>query len=228
MLNVDLRGKVALVTGASRGIGFSIKQALEKCGATVIAPTRDIVDLSDLKSTEDYALSLKNQNIDIFVHCAGVNKLAGIKEIDAKIFQEVLNVNLISPTILLKEIVPCMEANSWGRVVLISSLYSIVSRERRIAYSASKNALTGLCKSLAIEVGPNNILVNAVAPGYVMTEMTKKNLSEQEIHNIEKNIPTGRFQTCDDVAHLVAFLSSSLNNSITGQLIAVDGGFLCS
>lgn len=227
MLNIDLTGKIALVTGASRGIGFSIKNVLEQAGAKVIAPTRQETDLSDLASVQIYAERLKGVKIDIFIHCAGINKLAGIKEIDQESFQTVLNVNLIAPTILLNAIVPYMENQKWGRIVLISSLYSIVSRERRIAYSASKNALTGLCKSLAIEEGKHSILVNAVAPGYVMTEMTKTNLTKLEIHDIEGKIPTGRFQTCEDVSNLVAFLSSPLNNSITGQLIAVDGGFSC-
>ena len=120
-----------------------------------------------------------------------------------------------------------MKNQKWGRIVFISSLYGIVSRERRIAYSSSKNALNGLCKSLAIELGEDNILVNCVAPGYVMTDMTRKNLSEEEINAITNNIPTRRFQTTEDIANITAFLCSDLNQSITGQLIAVDGGFTC-
>lgn len=120
-----------------------------------------------------------------------------------------------------------MQANQWGRVVFISSLYGIVLRERRIAYSSSKNALTGLCKSMAIELGADNILVNCVAPGYVMTDMTRKNLSDEEIKSIEQQMPTKRFQTTEDIANVTAFLCSNLNQSITGQLIAVDGGFTC-
>ena len=80
---------------------------------------------------------------------------------------------------------------------------------------------------MAIELGENNILVNCVAPGYVMTDMTRKNLSETEIKNIESQMPTHRFQTTEDIANLTAFLCSDLNQSITGQLIAVDGGFIC-
>ena len=139
----------------------------------------------------------------------------------------VYDVNLFAPIHLLKAFCQNMQENKWGRIVFISSLYGIVSRERRIAYSSSKNALTGLCKSLAIELGENNILVNCVAPGYVMTDMTRKNLSETEIKNIESQMPTHRFQTTEDIANLTAFLCSDLNQSITGQLIAVDGGFIC-
>jgi 3-oxoacyl-[acyl-carrier protein] reductase len=118
-----------------------------------------------------------------------------------------------------------MQLMGHGKIVLISSLYSMVTKERRIAYSSSKSALTGLMKTSALELAPYNILVNAVAPGYVMTDMTKKNLSAEEIKNIEQQIPTKRFQSEEDIASLVYFLCSEENKSITGQLIAVDGGY---
>ena len=87
--------------------------------------------------------------------------------------------------------------------------------------------MTGIMKSVALEIAADNILLNAVAPGYVMTDMTRKNLNEQEIKDIQRMIPTGRFQTETDIANLVCFLCSQFNQSITGQLIAVDGGFTC-
>ena len=103
----------------------------------------------------------------------------------------------------------------------------MVSRERRLAYSASKNACIGVVKTTALELAPYNIMVNAVAPGYVMTDMTKRNLSDKEIKEIECLIPTRRFQSEEDIASAVLFLCSDMNNSITGQVLAVDGGFLC-
>ena len=96
-----------------------------------------------------------------------------------------------------------------------------------MAYSMSKNALTGLAKTLSLELGQYNILTNCVAPGYVMTDMTRKNLSMQEIEQIRESIPTKRFQSGQDIANIVMFLCSEMNQSITGQLIAVDGGFTC-
>ncbi len=226
-MNISFEGKTIFLTGGSRGIGAGIKSLFEKNGANVIAPTRDELDLSSQESIKDYFSRHEDIEVDAFVHCAGINKIAGIKEISDEIMESVFQVNLFSAVQILKALSNGMVKQKSGRVVLISSLYSMVSREGRIAYSSSKNALTGFMKSVALELGADNILINAVAPGYVMTDMTRQNLSEQEIKEIEKNIPLGRFQSEEDIASLVAFLCSDFNNSITGQLIAVDGGFTC-
>lgn len=227
MISLDLNGRTAFVTGASRGIGKTIASTLKDCGANVVSPTRSEMDLLDINSISNYVSNNKDLQIDIFVHCAGINELAGIGEISEDILTRVYDVNVFAPTLLLKSFFSNMANKGWGRIVFISSLYGIVSRERRIAYSSSKNALNGLCKSLAIELGKDNILVNCVAPGYVMTDMTRKNLSDDDIRDIESNMPTKRFQSPEDIANLTAFLCSDLNQSITGQLIAVDGGFTC-
>lgn len=227
MIRIDLSGKKTFVTGGSRGIGRAIVSAFQDAGSEVIAPRRAELDLADNKSIDQYIAANAGLEVDIFIHCAGVNELAGIGEIDRDLLLRVYDVNLFAPIALLKAFHGHMKANRWGRILFISSLYGIVSREHRIAYSSSKNALTGLCKSLAIELGGDDILVNCVAPGYVMTDMTRKNLSEAEMADIRGNIPTGRFQTTEDIAHMAAFLCSGLNQSITGQLIAVDGGFTC-
>lgn len=217
----------AFLTGGSRGIGKAIKESLEKAGISVIAPAREELDLSNSESITKYLENNKNLTTDIFIHCAGINELAGIEEISQELILRVFQVNYNSAVQLLNSFVPSMKKKEYGKIVFVSSLYGIVSRERRIAYSSSKNALNGLCKSLALELAPYNILVNSVAPGYVMTDMTKKNLSEEEIGNIEKNIPTGRFQSEEEIAEAVTFFCSEKNKSITGQLLAVDGGFLC-
>lgn len=217
----------AFLTGGSRGIGKAIKESLEKAGISVIAPTRTELDLSSSESITKYLEKNTNLVPDIFVHCAGINELAGIEEISQDLILRVFQVNYNSAVQLLNSFVPSMKKKEYGKIVFVSSLYGIVSRERRIAYSSSKNALNGLCKSLALELAPYNILVNSVAPGYVMTDMTKKNLTEEEIKNIEKNIPTGRFQSEEEIAEAVVFFCSKKNKSITGQLLAVDGGFLC-
>ena len=227
MIEIDLQGKTAFVTGGSRGIGNTIVKVLQNCGADVIAPLRSELDLSNLESVDAYICLHNDLKVDVFVHCAGINELAGINEISQDLLSRVYDVNLFAPIHLIQAFCPHMRANKWGRIVLVSSIYGIVSRERRIAYSSSKNALSGLCKSLAIEVGCDNILVNCVAPGYVMTDMTKKNLSEEEITYLEQQMPTKRLQTTEDIANLTAFLCSDLNQSITGQLVAVDGGFTC-
>ena len=120
-----------------------------------------------------------------------------------------------------------MKEQRWGRILLISSLYALISKEQRIPYSMSKNALTGLAKTLSLELAPMSVLTNCIAPGYVMTEMTKKNLKKEDIDEIVSNTPTGRLQTEKEIADLALFLCSGLNQSITGQLIAVDGGYTC-
>lgn len=220
-------GKKVFVTGGSRGIGRCISRMFAEAGADVVAPARAELDLSSRESIRAYLDRYGRMDADVFVHCAGLNRLAGIDRIDETILDQVFQVNLYSATALLKAMAPHMAEQRWGRIVLISSLYSIVSREGRIAYSTSKNALTGLAKTLTLELAPSNVLTNCVAPGYVLTDMTRQNLSEQEIKDIEAKIPTGRFQSEEEIANLTLFLCSDLNQSITGQLIAVDGGFIC-
>lgn len=226
-MDLGLNGKAVLITGASRGIGLEIKKAFEQSGAVVISPTREEMDLKSSESIDEYFESNGLKNIDVFVHCAGINILSEVEQITSDLLNKVFQVNTFSAVQIASKIMPNMKNNNWGRIVLISSLYSIVTRENRLPYSASKNALTGVAKTLALEGAKYNILTNCVAPGYVVTEMTKQNLSSEEITTIEKDIPTNRFQTSKEIADLALFLCSDINQSITGQLIAVDGGYIC-
>lgn len=222
----EFADKKVFITGASRGIGLEIKRYFEANGANVIAPARSDLDLSDIASVDEY-LDSNRSDFDIFVHCAGINTLSGIEDVSDEIMLEAFNVNLLSAVKIIKSNIAKMKEKRFGRIVFISSLYSAVSKEKRIAYSTTKTALMGLTRTLALELAPYDILVNCVAPGYVMTDMTKINLSEEEIKNIKKNIPTGRFQETTEIADAVGFLCSDSNKSITGQSLFVDGGFLC-
>lgn len=226
-MEIIFGNKSVFLTGGSRGIGKVIKDLLEKEGLEVIAPSRKELDLASKESIDHYLKENRDLRPDIFIHCAGTNELAGITEVDQDLLERVFQVNYYAPVALLKQFTASMKEKRWGRIVFISSLYAIVSKERRIAYSSSKNALNGLTKTLALELAEDHILVNEVAPGYVMTDMTRKNLLPDEIREIGSNIPTGRFQSEEDIAYLTAFLCSEQNKSITGQLIAVDGGYLC-
>lgn len=226
-MDINFTNHTVLLTGGSRGIGRETATVFAENGAIVIAPTRGEMDLMNMKSIEDYFSANPNLKPDIFIHCAGINELAGISEISSELLDHVFHVNYYAPTIIMKHICQNMREQMWGRIVLVSSLYAIVSKAKRIAYSSSKNALTGLMKSSALELAPFNVLINSVAPGYVMTEMTKTNLSEQELTSILSNIPTGRLQSEREIADTIAFLCTDLNQSITGQLLAVDGGFTC-
>lgn len=222
----NLQGKNVFITGASRGIGKCLLDNFQAAGANVFSPGRAEMDLSKEGQVERY-FDMHNQEIDIFIHCAGINPHVDAEHIEEGILREVFQVNTFSATMIIKKIVSHMREQGFGRILLISSLYAIVSREERIAYAMSKNALTGMAKTLSLELAPYNILTNCVAPGYVMTDMTRKNLSDDELKNILKNIPTGRLQSEQEIANIALFLCSDLNQSITGQLIAVDGGYTC-
>ena len=225
-MHMDFDGKKVFLTGGSGGIGRHIYKAFENEGGLVTAPSHDLLDLSSEISITRY-LQTSSCDFDVFVHCAGINPLAGVEEINSKIMEDTYYINCIAPVLLLNRFINKMRERKMGRIVFLSSLYASVSRERRIAYSAAKSALSGIMKSMALELAKDGILVNCVAPGYVMTEMTCKNLSREEIDQIKSNIPTQRLQTADEIADVVMFLSSNRNKSITGQLITVDGGFLC-
>ena len=226
-MSVDYCGKKVFITGASRGIGKVICNMYEEGGAYVCAPSREELDLSQPCSVENYLEQNSDKEYDILIFCAGVNNKSSIESIEEQNLHETFQVNLFSSIEIIKKYIKKMRSKNMGKIIFISSLYAFVSREERLSYCCSKNAITGLVKTLALEGAPNNICVNAVAPGYVYTEMTEKNLSENELENIRNLIPMSRLQEATEIADAVAFLSSDKNKSITGQILAVDGGFLC-
>ncbi len=226
MIN-DYVNKNVLITGASKGIGKTIKEMFEERGACVCAPSRAELELSDPKSVDAYLNSNADKKIDVIILCAGVNRKTPIEKITDEIMNETFQVNLFSSIRIIQQYIDRMKDEKKGKILFISSLYAIVSKEDRIPYSCSKNAITGLVKTLALECAPYGICVNAVAPGYVLTEMTQRNLSKGEIEEIKELIPMKRLQEKEEIAELVLFLSSDRNKSITGQVIPVDGGFLC-
>ncbi len=138
-----------------------------------------------------------------------------------------MNVNLTAPFLLTQAVAPGMKARGWGRIVNISSCYSLVSRVGRMAYTASKSGLNGLTQSAAVELAPHNILVNAICPGFVETDMTRQNNNPAQIAALLAQVPMGRLAQPEEIATLVAFLVSERNTYLTGQCIPIDGGFLC-
>jgi 3-oxoacyl-[acyl-carrier protein] reductase len=221
-----LKGKNVLVTGASRGIGASISSYCKELGANVFTPTRMEMDLSSIKSINRYVSNLSTP-IDVIINNAGLNILAELNEIDEKIYNKMLQVNVNGPLNLIRMLVPRMKKNKYGRIVNISSVYSVCSRHRRIIYSITKSALNGMTKALAVELSAYNILVNAVAPGFVNTELTRINNTPEELALISNNLPIRRLAEPIEIARVVGFFASSLNTYITGQVIFVDGGFTC-
>ncbi len=217
--------KKILITGGSKGIGQAIKIELEAKGFECIAPSSTELDLSDLHSIESY-LSALNDDIYGLVNNAGINILADIVSIDIANFETMMRVNVEAPLKLIQHVIHGMKRNNRGRIVNISSIWGVRSKERRTLYSITKFGINGMTKALARELGEFNILVNSVAPGYVNTELTQKNVPTLEQEKIKKEIPLGRFAEPSEIAKVVAFLISDDNAYITGQTIITDGGFL--
>ncbi len=219
--------KTALVTGAARGIGQAIAQVLEHAGVCVLAPTRAELDLLDNSSIDRFMAGLAGRPVDILVNNAGINILGRIEDMTLETWQAMHGVNLLAPARLIQACMPGMRAARWGRIVNISSILSLVTRERRAAYSTMKAGLNGLTRTAAVELGPDGILVNAVCPGYVETELTRQNNSPADLARIVETIPLRRLATPAEIARCVAFLCSAENTYITGQTIVIDGGFVC-
>ncbi|OGW41060.1 MAG: short-chain dehydrogenase [Nitrospirae bacterium RBG_13_39_12] len=218
--------RTALVTGASRGIGFAIANKLRESGIKTLTPARHELNLLSDASVDKYIRKLTNP-IDILINNAGINPLAGITEITDSDIEDTFKVNFISPLRLIRDLMPSMIKRRFGRIVNISSIWGNVSKAKRSAYAASKSAINSLTRTVAVEVAKYNILVNALAPGFVNTELTRQNNTETEIKKISMSIPMGRLAEPFEIAEVVAFLSSEKNSYITGQTIIIDGGYTC-
>jgi 3-oxoacyl-[acyl-carrier protein] reductase len=222
--------RTALVTGGSRGIGAAIVEELNQSGVNVIAPARDQLDLAQPESLERYFDHLDRQktHIDILVNNAGINIITPYAEISQETWAAMMQVNLNAPFRLAQALAPKMQRAGWGRIINIGSMFGVVTRAHRTAYSTTKTALAGMTRTLAVELGRDNVLVNCVAPGYVETELTRQNNSPEQLKQFAATIPLGRLAQPVEIAKFVAFLCSDDNTYITGQVLVIDGGFTCS
>jgi len=218
--------KTVFLTGASRGIGKAIYTKLKKEKYKVIAPTRRELDLNNPISLYRYNDIQKNLKVDILINNAGINFPQWIDELEDKNLEETIQINLISPIKLIRAFVPHMKKQKWGRIVNISSMFGIVARGKQVPYTASKHGLNGVTKALALELGPHNILVNSVCPGFVKTDIVMRNPPEK-LAVLAKEVPLGRLAEPVEIAELVSFLISNKNTYITGANILIDGGFTC-
>ncbi len=248
-IEIDLCGKTALITGGTMGIGAAIATELHKAGADLIltgVEEEKYIDALNKKTQQkgvnniqyvhvDFARKdsidaffefLDSQmKIDICINNAGTNRNNPIDEIIIEDYDLLLNVNLKAPFLITRYISKRMKTANYGRIVNIASIWSVKSRPGRTAYTITKSGIVGLTKTSSIELAPYNILVNAVSPGFTMTELTMKTLPEKEFNELKSIVPAQRFAQPDEIAKLVLFLVSDLNTYITGQNIAIDGGF---
>jgi len=218
--------KTALVTGASRGIGKAIADQLRIDGIHVLTPSHNELDLLSNDSIDRYLKSL-NESVDILINDAGINRISDFTALKDADLLDTIQINLVAPVRLTRGLLPGMIKRKYGRIVNMSSIWSVISRPGRLTYSVSKSGLNAFTRSLAVEVAHYNIVVNCVAPGYINTELTRQNNSEQELQNIRKQIPMQRLAEPEEIARLVSFLCSADNTYLTGQCLVIDGGYTC-
>lgn len=244
---MSLEGKTALVTGGSRGIGRAICLALarekadvvtcyahgaeganetvrlcEELGVKAMAVQADVAVSSDVAAMID---TVKEQfgGIDILVNNAGITRDNLILKMNEEDFTQVIDTNLKGAFLCIKGVSKLMLKKRAGRIINISSVVGVRGNAGQVNYSASKAGIIGMTKSVAKELASRNITVNAVAPGFIETDMTAK-LPEAVVNETLNSIPMKAIGNCDDVANLVAFLASDNARYITGQVICVDGG----
>lgn len=241
--------KVALITGGTRGIGKEIAYTLAEENYDIIINYRteneelmklkkeieqkrvrclllkgDVSNFEDCKKLVEEAINRMN-HIDVLVNNAGITKDMLLMRMKPEDFNKVINVNLIGTFNMTKNVINYMMKERKGRIINVSSVVGISGNAGQTNYAASKAGIIGFTKSLAKEVASRNILVNAIAPGFIQTDMTnilKENIKDE----IAKTIPLKRMGTAKDVANVVKFLVSEDSSYITGQVIQVDGGML--
>jgi len=214
-----------LVTGGARGIGKAIVEKFKSEDYEVFAPTREELNLMDMESIKIFVDKYKDIYFDVIINNAGCNEINKIEDITDEELKSMMFVNLIAPIKLLGGLVPQMKKNNYGKIINIASIWAVVSKPGRCVYSATKNGVHGVTNTLALELAPFNILVNTVCPGFTLTELTKKNNSQEEIEKISADIPLKRMAEPQEIADVVFFLGNEKNTYLTGQKIIVDGGF---
>ena len=232
-----LSGKLAIVTGGTRGIGQAIALELQNKGAEVLitgtqsnfSPKNKFryfgVDFSDRQATLEFVAMLREVEPDILINNAGINKIMAFDEIPLEDFDKVQQINQYAPFLLCQAVIPKMKEKAWGRIVNICSIWGKISKEYRASYSTSKFALDGMTSALSAEVSQYGILANCVSPGFIDTELTRSVLGENGINKLLSQVPVGRMGSVEEIAKFVVWLSSKENTYITGQNIAIDGGF---
>jgi gluconate 5-dehydrogenase len=244
----DLTGKVALVTGAYRGLGFAIARGLARAGATVVLNGRkpdlldaaartladeglragvavfDVTDPDAIRRGVAQAASVHG-TIDILINNAGIQRRHPFPEFPLSDWNALIATNLTAPFLLSQAVLPDMIARKAGKIIHIASLMSELARPTVVPYTATKGGVRQLTRGMAVELAGSNVQVNAIAPGYFATEMNRALIDNAEFNAwVCKRTPAGRWGDPDEIAGLAVFLSSAAANYITGQMIVIDGG----
>jgi NAD(P)-dependent dehydrogenase (short-subunit alcohol dehydrogenase family) len=247
----DLEGRVALVTGGSKGLGAAMARALAQAGASVIVNSRksdelkaalpailegtrargawiaaDVSDRADVARLAHEALGTFGK-VDILVNNAGTNIIAPIDRVADSDWDQVLALNLTGPMALSRALVPGMKERRWGRIIHVSSVFGLVSRAERNAYSATKAGLVGLTHSMALDLAPHGVTVNAILPGPFETPLTAAMHPDPAKKQwFTDRVPMGRWGRPEELAGPLLLLASPAGSYITGTCLAVDGGWL--
>ena len=245
-LESDLTGKVALVTGASRGIGAAIAEQLASQGAKVIGTATSaagaekitarlssfmvpglgvVLDVSDAKGIAEQVKGLSDAQgaPDILVNNAGITQDNLLLRMSADDWESVLNVNLNPIFYLVKALIKGMSKKRWGRIISISSVVASTGNPGQVNYAAAKAGVEGFTRSIAREMAKRGITANVVAPGYINTDMTAE-LSDDQKDMIMSSIPAGFIGEPKDIAQMVGFIASPAANYVNGQVLHVNGG----
>ena len=247
----DLSAKVALVTGGSKGLGKAMARAFAQAGADIVISSRHedelrsaldeildgtgsrgawfVADMTDRAAVNQLAAAAVEAmgKVDILVNNAGSNIPAAIDEISDEDWDQVIELNLSSCMALTRALVPQMKQRHWGRIIHISSIMGLVSKEGRGIYSATKSGLIGMARAGALDLGPWGITVNCIAPGPILTDLPARVLSEAEIASFASRTALGRWGNPDELAGPALLLASDAGSYITGATLVVDGGTIC-
>jgi gluconate 5-dehydrogenase len=244
----DLTGKVALVTGAYRGLGFAIGQGLARAGAAVVlngrkreeleaaaqkltgaglSATTSVFDVTHAAAIREGVASIESQHghLDILVNNAGIQRRNPLVEFKQHDWDDIIATNLTAPYLVSQAALPGMIRRRGGKIINIASLMSELARPTVVPYTAAKGGVKQLTRGMAVELAPHNIQVNAIAPGYFATEMNRALIDNAEFNAwVCKRTPAGRWGIPEEIAGLAVFLSSSAADYMTGQMLVIDGG----